>query len=267
MVEGWAVSEATLDARIDEFRAEIALQEQVIELLANSLEEPIHYYSGLEHHGFRFAQPGPKHFCLLKAVRSVSALHAILTLLKAGFTQEISVLIRTVIECTTHLEYVLAGYDGKQMHEPQRGYVEEYFADFRRNEVSDFLKPRVRQQKVHKTIGALLDHHVPRSEREGKLKDVAASELMSDGYLSYSNFVHSRYPEVMDLYGGEPGRFHLRGMRGTPKDCENLETVSGFVVAVSNALRYMVLGFGLRGELKRYPKLTSWFHFEVDKAS
>jgi hypothetical protein len=38
-----------------------------------------------------------------------------------------------------------------------------------------------------------------------------------------------KYPEVMDLYGGTPGRFHLDGMRGTPKDEENHQIVDTFV--------------------------------------
>ena len=31
----------------------------------------------------------------------------------------------------------------------------------------------------------------------------------------YSGFVHGASPHIMDMYGGNPPRFHLRGMLGT----------------------------------------------------
>ena len=32
----------------------------------------------------------------------------------------------------------------------------------------------------------------------------------------HATYVHARYPESMDLYGGRPGHFHLGGMTNTP---------------------------------------------------
>jgi hypothetical protein len=90
---------------------------------------------------------------------------------------------------------------------------------------------------------------------------------MSETYLTYSNYVHSRYPEVMDLYGGHPQHFHLAGMRGTPKDVENLAIVSVFISTVSITLRFVVLKFGLVEKLRRYPNLTSWYYSEMARAS
>jgi hypothetical protein len=65
----------------------------------------------MQHHGFRYATPGAEHFCLLKAVRVVSALNAALELARCGYAQEIGVLMRTLVECTTHIEYVLSARD------------------------------------------------------------------------------------------------------------------------------------------------------------
>ncbi len=31
-----------------------------------------------------------------------------------------------------------------------------------------------------------------------------------------SGFVHGAYPHIMELYGGKPPHFHLKGMLGTP---------------------------------------------------
>lgn len=83
--------------------------ERFIHLLAASLDAPVLITEGLR--GFRFKQPNVKHFCLIKLVRAVSALNAAIWLGRAGFTQEIGVLMRTMIECTTESRAV-AGRTG-----------------------------------------------------------------------------------------------------------------------------------------------------------
>ena len=38
---------------------------------------------------------------------------------------------------------------------------------------------------------------------------------------AYSGYVHAASPHIMDMYGGNPPRFHVRGMRGTPRHAEH----------------------------------------------
>jgi hypothetical protein len=68
-------------------------------------------------------------------------------------------------------------------------------------------------------------------------RTVKLNIFFSNVYLSFSNYVHGKYLEAMDLYGGRPAHFHLRGMGGTPKDAENLATIDSFVDTVSKPLR------------------------------
>lgn len=63
----------------------------------------------------------------------------------------------------------------------------------------------------------------------------------------------------MDLYGGIPAHFHLRGMRGTPKDAENLETLDAFVTTASRTLRLMVINLKLRHLVEGDAVLAEWF--------
>jgi hypothetical protein len=68
--------------------------------------------------------------------------------------------------------------------------------------------------------------------------------------------VHGKYPETMDLYGGTPGRFHLRR---TPKDAENLATIDSFVETVSITFAQMVSNFRLHDLVERDPVMADWF--------
>ena len=140
------------------------------------------------------------------------------------FAQEIGVLVRTMVECTRHIEFVLDALDEHDVIAPAIDkYVQDYFADFTRNSSADFKRAQVRQGVVHRRLGATLDNI---SQQAGDAGQRAPAERMySNVYLSYSNYVHAKNPEIMDLYGGVPGRFHLDGMRGTPKDEENLQII------------------------------------------
>ena len=83
--------------------------------------------------------------------------------------------------------------------------------------------------------------------------------MYSNIYLTYSNYVHAKYPEVMDLYGGVPGRFHLDGMRGTSKDDENLQIIDTFIDTASITLQLMVSRLRLHHLVKSDAVLATWF--------
>jgi Family of unknown function (DUF5677) len=230
--------------------------ERFVHAVAGTLSEPILYHSGKQHLGFRYTKPDVRHFCLLKAVRAVSAFNAAIELARSGYTQEVATTIRVVIECTTHIEFVISQGARKEAE----NYVDAYFADYMRNEAGDFRKAQVRQGLVHETIGADLDNAAQQSDRADQYKDVDAGKLFSGVYCTLSNYVHAKYPETMDLYGGIPARFHLRGMCNTPKDRENIEILETFFTTVSQTLKLMALNLKLRALIEGDPTLLRWYH-------
>ncbi len=49
------------------------------------------------------------------------------------------------------------------------------------------------------------------------------------------------------MYGGTPGQFHLRGMRGgRPKDQENLEILETYITTASTTFVLMIQALDLR---------------------
>jgi hypothetical protein len=232
--------------------------ERLVHAWAGRLPAPLRYHSGKQHHGFRYGKPHIEHFCLLKAVRAVSAMNAAIELARAGYTQEIVVLLRTQVECTTHMELVVAGHDEAGGFQPAaEKYVQDYFADYARNDSTDFKRAQVRQNTVHQVLGAELDSRAQGSGRDPE--KVKAEHLYSNVYRNFSNYVHAKYPETMDLYGGVPGHFHLRGMRGTPKDAENLAMIEASIETVSVTLMQMVTTFKLHDLVARDKAVADWF--------
>ena len=117
---------------------------------------------------------------------------------------------------------------------------------------------------VHDAIGKTLDRLAQQGmESENR---TSATRLYSNVYRAYSNFVHGKYPEIMDLHGGTPGRFHLRGMRGTPKHVESLETLEMFIVTAVNMCGTIIQGLKLQPMIQADPVLARWYGDKMKKA-
>jgi hypothetical protein len=221
--------------------------ERFLEVLAKSLPLPFFYDSSLQHFGFRYGKPDLRHFCLLKGIRAVSALYASIELVRKGYTQELYVLLRTVIEFKSHIEYVLSARreDGTLEGDVER-HIQEYFSDFRRNSPADYRRPKLRQGDVHDSVGRMYTSDVQKLGNHARFANVIPAKLLSNIYLNFSNYVHGRYPEAMDLFGGEPPKFHLRGMSGTPKDDENFAMLEASIESISTTLRILVQKLSMR---------------------
>jgi len=239
-------------------REQQIIHEEVIDIFVDSLTKPIMYDSGIEHFGYRYGTPTVKHFCVLKAVRAVSGLNAALCLAEKGYNQEICTLVRTIVEQTYHIEFVLSGFEEGILKQKQQKLIDEYFSDFRRNTSSDYKRPNIRQEEVHKIVGRELDKASLDNQLEEQFTSTPSKELMSNVYLNFSNYIHARYPEVMDMYGGRPGKFHMSGMVGTPKDFENLAIIQTFTGSVSLCLKLMVHKFDMHQAVAPNPEILKW---------
>src|SRR5258708_903337 len=94
-----------------------------------------------------------------------------------------------------------------------------------------------------------------RDETEGR---TPAERLYFDTYRLFSNYVHAKYPECMDLYGGRPGQFHLHGMNGTPKEGENLEILQTFTATLMNCFVRMIQGLNLQRFVEADAVIGTW---------
>ena len=225
--------------------------EKIVSIFADSVDPPLMYESGIRHRGFRYTNPTPKHFCVIKVVRAVSGLNAALILAENGFNQEMCVMVRTIIDCLTQIDYVLSGFNDGILADRQQKLVKYFFDDFRRNSSDDFGKVTVRQVQIHEEIEKFF-------KKKGVAVDFSIGDKLSTVYRVYSNYVHARYPEVMDMYGGYDGRFYLRGMKGTPKDQESFEIILTFTDSVALTLAKMINEFDMADAIRDEPTLSHW---------
>lgn len=147
---------AYLDRALTALRLRIAPLERIVHTFANSLGPPrlIEYSAGK---GFRYDNPDIEHFCLVKAARVVSALNACVELARGGYTQEIAILARTLIECATHIEFVLDLNDTEKHKKLVKEYVDAFLADAEREGAGPIKKAQVPQGIISDTLGQTLD--------------------------------------------------------------------------------------------------------------
>jgi hypothetical protein len=250
-----------LNRALTALRLRIVPLERVVERLAGSSRPPhlMHYGGGK---GFRYGNPGVRHFCLGKAVRLVSGLNACIELARSGYTQEIAIVGRTIIECATHIEFVLDLNDTQKHKKLVKEYVEGFFADSKRGPGAPVKKAQVPQGVVSDTLGQSLDE-VAEAVGKGEGRTPAAT-LYRQVYQTYSNYVHAKYPECMDLYGSTPGHFHLRGMSNTPKDEENIEQIASQIETACNTFVIMVQQLDLLDLVRQDEVLHVWYRARVE---
>lgn len=243
-----------LQQAIERLRLRIYPLGRFVHAFAGSLDAPTMVRPAI---GFRYANPDFRHFCLLRAARIVSDLNGALELTGAGFPQQVGVLHRTVHEFCTHIELVIAQLerDGSTSGELAE-FIADYFEDALRGGLP--AKRKILHQKyVNELIGARLDENSGRDRTAADWK--SAADMHRHVSFVFSNYVHGRYPETMDLYGGTPGRFHVHGMKGTPKDAENVVMLDALITTASRCFVDLVRGLKLQPLLKPDPMLTEWY--------
>jgi hypothetical protein len=159
---------------------------------------------------FRFAEKSLQQAIVQKLARIISAMRASELLLNAGFVQELGGLHRQIDETCDDVVFLALG--SREVTLPIRhcDFLHAFYAE----EIVDGQltgKPDIGKAEVpRKKISAYI------AENSGK--GINKSSMIEHGkYLhrAYSGYIHGSSPTIMELYGGQPARFHVNGMDGT----------------------------------------------------
>lgn len=152
-----------------------------------------------------------------KLARVVSGLNACLVLLEKGFVQEIGALQRMLDEFCEDLFFLcqpLLGGERTLLHDEYLRYFYQEEIDSHGNPfLSEQKRPQISRSKIH-AANARTNAEI--------LNPSDTQELMRSLNKANSGFVHGASPHIMEMYGGDPPRFHVAGMLGTARieECE-----------------------------------------------
>lgn len=173
-----------------------------------------------------------------KIARVVSTLHAARLLMKHGFFQEQAALQRMLDEMQediTFLAFSVIFDDTTPLHQHYLDafFLEEFDADSAI--ASTQKRPMVPRSKVQGYIARM---------KGSALDPSSGIELARTVSKAYSGYVHAASPHIMDMYGGNPAKFHVRGMLGTPRHHEHQADLWNYFYRSIIAFAFVAKAFG-----------------------
>jgi len=165
---------------------------------------------------FRYTERTIEQALVQKLARVVTGLHSARILLNSGFLQEHAAIQRMLDEFQqdiSFLSYARLFNDVTALHARYLdAFYEEEFDDPASLMESTQKRPSIPRQKIRAYI----------AQKEAEASDPSRGiELRRTLSKAYSGFVHGASPQIMNMYGGNPARFHASGMLGTPHESDH----------------------------------------------
>lgn len=157
-----------------------------------------------------------------KLARLPSGLRAASLLLESGLFQEQAALQRLIDEIAEDILFLSIPlmYDvdkSLQMEYLQSFFAEEFDPATGLPSAQD--RPMIKRKKIRAWVAS---SPVGTPDPSGH---IGAARALSK---AYSGYVHAASPQIMDMFGGSPPRFHTDGMSGTPREDEHRQDIANY---------------------------------------
>jgi hypothetical protein len=172
-----------------------------------------------------------------KLARLVSSLDASRILMTHGFVQEQAAMQRILDELEEDIMFLSFGIIFGKWTSLHDNFLAAFFEEeFDANSAieSTQKRPMIPRKKIRSWIASMGDG----------LDPSRGVELTRTRSKAYSGYVHAASPHIMDMYGGNPQRFHMRGMLSTPRHAEHRADLWNYYYRGIIALGFAAKAFG-----------------------
>lgn len=215
----------------------LAAMERTVHILALRVPapQPVPYMDSFV---FRYIERSVHQALVQKLARLVSTLRAARLLMHHGYVQEQAVLQRVLDELEEDVTFLSYGVIRGENTDLLRAYLdafyeEEFDADSALE--STQKRPMPPRKKIQAYIAGV----------DGGLLDPStAIEVSRTIHKTYSGYVHGASPHIMDMYGGNPARFHMSGMLGTPRHEDHRDDLWNYFYRGAMAFGFAAKAFG-----------------------
>ena len=184
--------------------------EGVVNLLETRVPKPKLMKFG-KFRAFRHVEKTVHQAIIQKLARMVSSLEAARLLFEHGFVQEQASLQRVLDEIQEDIAFLSFGIlEGDVNSSLHREYLDSFFEEeFDADTAlkSSQRRPMVSRRKIRTYLART---------KFSPLDPSSGIELLRTMSKTYSGYIHAASPHIMDMYGGTPERFHMRGMKENP---------------------------------------------------
>lgn len=209
---------------------------------------------------FRYKNKSIEAAIVQKLARIVSGLHACLVLLENGFVQELGAIFRTLDEFNEDVNFLCQPLISGEPSDLHRKYLAFFYQEEYDDPEHPFLSSQKRQtiprQKIHSAISKMPETPINPSD---------CIEMHRTISKAYSGFVHGASPQIMDMYGGNPPRFHVSGMVGTPRIDAFTENCGDYFYRGLISIMTVSLCFGEHELSQKLMSFKNYFEKETGK--
>ena len=221
-----------------------------------------------EYQAFRYENKTIEAAIVQKCARLASGLNASLVLLQSGYVQELGALFRMLDEYNEDILFLCQAIQKGKITDLHKKYLTAFYQEEFDNPNNTFLSTQNRSIIPRKKIRAAISR-IP----EQDLNPSDFQELHRTISQAYSGYVHAASTHVMEMYGGNPPKFHVTGMLGTPRIAEFTKNIWDYfyrglitITIVSRAFNQKNLVIELnkfRTYVEEQSGQTNWEHPEV----
>lgn len=188
--------------------------EEIFYRLEKAIESPV-FINDIKQSRFRYKSTGVEPAIILRAARIISGLNSMLCLHKGGFVQEMGVITRTIDEFSDDIIFLLEGYPDAPLTKSQEQWLSNFFQEEfdqpHRPLDSTQKRKTVKRRKVHASVARQMSE-IMEQER--------TQQLHRTLHQVFSGYVHGAASNILEMYGGKPPKYHLNGLRETPRITE-----------------------------------------------
>jgi len=231
------------------FRKIRELAEKNVNILCQFVPSPVEIPFS-ESFVYRYAEKNIYQAIIQKLARVTSTLNAAVVLMENGFYQEQATLHRVIDEINEDITFLCFGIVKNDITELHKNFLEAFYEeefDKESSLESTQKRPMISRNKIQAYINYL---------EEAGSDPSTGKEASRTVFKANSGFVHAASPQIMDIYGGSPPRFHMSGMKGTPREAEYFEEIWNYHYRTLTSFAISAKAFGSNELFEECEKLV-----------
>ena len=184
----------TMDSndKIEYLQMLVALLERAVNLFNKSIPQPL--FETNMGGRFRYRDPDPIVFLVLKMARVVTGLYAALNLTKSGLFEDAGAICRIILECSHDIDFVMEGLTQDPFPLDKQEFVDSFFNNETRTPeemLATMSKPAtIPRKKVYPSVGRLLSPENPdRQQRLAKVLEEAFFQFILNRRIFFTDKV------------------------------------------------------------------------------
>jgi len=186
---------------------------------------------------FRCAERTIQQAIVQKLARTISGLYGIQALLEKGLFQEQGVLQRTVDELQDDVIFLSLGVIRGSLTSLHHNYLEYFYAE-EFSDPSNVMESHQSRGMVQRAkIRAYINEDLGADSSRANIAERVITK-------AYSGFVHAASPHVMDMYGGDPPRFDVKGELKSYRMQEHADDALNYFFRALHSMAFAARAFG-----------------------